>query len=364
MKVLLVGSYYAPVVGGIETHMQQIAEGLVERDIDVRVVCLNTSPDGMERFAEEDTFGNIKVRRIVNGLALKTATCDYDPSIVHFHGFSRPLLLLGMMKLNNVPWIITPHSGIHGKITDLHRVRRISKGLFDNTAGRMLARKAKKFIVLTDVEANVLLNLGVESNRITVLPNMVTLDPVSVEYHQQDVERRFLSLARMEPRKRIGDIIEAMAVDPTAVSGLDVAGPDAGDETHLRKLASRLPQGKVRFLGSIKGPAKTTLLKNARALIVASSFEGMSVSALEAIACGTPVISTPDGSVGIPEDAVCQFPLGETRALHKVLKSFGRSDMEDYWRQKVHVAQSMVCTSSQYMSRLIELYDEVGRLCR
>ena len=360
MRVLLVGSYYAPVVGGIETHMQQIAEGLLAQHIDVRIICLNTSPNGTERFAEEETLGGIKVWRIVNGLFIKRAIQDYEPNVAHFHGFSRPLLLRGMMALKNVPWVITPHSGIHGRRIDLHRWRRISKDLFDKTGGRILVKRAKKIIALTPVEANVLLSLGVKSNRITVLPNMVTLDSVPDEYSAQGVERRFLSLARMDPRKRIGDIIEAMTINPTALGGLDVAGPDAGDETHLRKLASRLPPDKVRFLGPIKGPAKTILLKNARALVIPSSFEGMSISALEAIACGTPVIATPEGSVGIPEEAVCPFPLGDTRALHKILLSFGRNEVEHYWRKQATSAQWVACTSAQYISRLIELYQEVS----
>ena len=42
MRVLLVYKDYCPVVGGIEHHIQLLAEGLRERSVDARVLVTNT----------------------------------------------------------------------------------------------------------------------------------------------------------------------------------------------------------------------------------------------------------------------------------------------------------------------------------
>ena len=53
LKILLVYKDYFPVLGGIEHHVQLLAEGLRERDVDARVLVTNTD----ERTIEETING-------------------------------------------------------------------------------------------------------------------------------------------------------------------------------------------------------------------------------------------------------------------------------------------------------------------
>lgn len=67
----------------------------------------------------------------------------------------------------------------------------------------------------------------------------------------------------------------------------------AGSGSHLRKLAEQLGVGaRLRFLPAVSGAELVTLLQGARALLQPSVVEGFGIPALEAMACGCPVIAS------------------------------------------------------------------------
>ena len=66
----------------------------------------------------------------------------------------------------------------------------------------------------------------------------------------------------------------------------------------LRKLVGDLGlSGQVVFVGNKKGVELASLIKDSAALIMFSRYENQPVVILEALACGTPVISTYVGGI-------------------------------------------------------------------
>jgi glycosyltransferase involved in cell wall biosynthesis len=304
--------------------MAQLAAGLQKTGATVTVSCLANVP-GQRRGTE--TVNGIAVNRVPArgvGQSLRwpealvpKGTAD----LVHFHGFSRLLLIRAWLDSRHIPFVITLHGGIQGVFTDSNRTRRSLKRAFDISAGRYVLNRASRIIALTTVEAEHLeRSLAIRNSRIMVIPNAVAEASLRLYPVAQGESGRLLVLSRLATRKRVADLIEALATFACPI-GCDIAGPDEGEGEHIKLLAKRLPAGTIRFLGPVVGDAKSRLLRAATALVLPSSWEGLSISGLEAIAQGTPVIASEAASTGLPKSACLTFPVGDIRALAARIES-------------------------------------------
>jgi glycosyltransferase involved in cell wall biosynthesis len=90
-----------------------------------------------------------------------------------------------------------------------------------------------------------------------------------------------------------------------------------------RKLAENLGVSeRVHFLGYRVNPYP--YFKRALALVVSSDYEGLPTGIIEALACGTPVVSTncPSGPSEILQDALAEFlvPVRDPKALAEAME--------------------------------------------
>jgi len=107
-----------------------------------------------------------------------------------------------------------------------------------------------------------------------------------------------MHISNFRPVKRIRDVIRVFAAVNAVLPGSLVMvgdGPDRPEaEDEVRKLDL---EGRVHFLGKIDNVAP--LLASADLFLLPSASESFGLSALEALACGVPVIGTNAG--GVPE---------------------------------------------------------------
>jgi alpha-1,3-rhamnosyl/mannosyltransferase len=102
-----------------------------------------------------------------------------------------------------------------------------------------------------------------------------------------------LFLGTLEPRKNIGRLLEAAMKAGADVGPLVLAGVDGWGNDELRpRIADLARQGRVRPLGYVPETLRPTLLGGARAFIYPSLYEGFGLPPLEAMACGTPVVTS------------------------------------------------------------------------
>jgi glycosyltransferase involved in cell wall biosynthesis len=104
-----------------------------------------------------------------------------------------------------------------------------------------------------------------------------------------------LCLGTAEPGKRAVDAVRAMPAILEQAPGtvLALAGNPGRLSPALEREVARLGVGDaVRFLGYVPDESLGALLSGATALVFPSLFEGFGLPPLEAMACGTPVIST------------------------------------------------------------------------
>ncbi len=357
----MVGSFYPPAIGGIETHMAYVAIALKSKGVDVTVTCLSLGDDGLAR-PQTEMIEGIQVRRVgslhIGENLLWPSAFHYleSPDIVHFHGFSRPLLLRSWLDKGRAPLVITPHGGLRNIRADPQRLRRSIKRAFDLTGGRLLLNRASRIIALTTEEAgHIEAVIGVRRRNITVLPNPLPASSFALHPDRQGESGRLLVLSRLGPGKRIEDLLNALLLLPNP-PGCDIVGPDAGSEAALRQLARSFPEGTVSFLGPVYGEAKTRVIRRARALVLPSVAEGLSMSALEALVQGTPVIASDAASVGIPASACLRFPVGDKVALAACLSALEDVNVIATLREGSERARSTVYRVEDYAASLLALY--------
>lgn len=146
-----------------------------------------------------------------------------------------------------------------------------------------------------------LVDRGSSPSKVTVLPNPVDVrrvralaDPSS---RTPGPGRRLVAVGRLVPQKGYEDLLRVITTlderDQLVVLG------DGPDRARLEQLVDQLGVGaRVSLLGFVDNP--WAWMAGADALVLPSRTEGMPNVALEALACGTPVIATPE-SGGIAE---------------------------------------------------------------
>lgn len=144
-------------------------------------------------------------------------------------------------------------------------------------------------------------DFGLPRERLRVLPNPVDVDAIraAVRGAERDPNDgvRFVSCGRLERQKGLDRIIGSFASLGESVVW-DIVG-EGSQRSALEAQARAAGLGaRVRFHGRLSEP--WSLISEADAMLMPSRFEGMPNAALEALACGVPVIATPE-SGGVEE---------------------------------------------------------------
>jgi glycosyltransferase involved in cell wall biosynthesis len=130
------------------------------------------------------------------------------------------------------------------------------------------------------------------------------------------------------PLKGLVHLLEAVAKlrteRPVRLTVVGSARPGGPAEAALDRLALR---DAVRFTGPLPEPDLVALLQRAAVVAIPSLYEGFSLPAIEAMACGTPLVTTDAGALPevVGSKAGLRVPAGDveelTAALQLVLDS-------------------------------------------
>lgn len=182
-----------------------------------------------------------------------------------------------------------------------HTVREIRRDYPALAAAH--ARRAARVIVSSRTTArDVETRLGVNASRIVLCPAGAPEWACRIgDGASERPARHVLFLGTLEPRKNIPGLLDAwervIAAHPDTPP-LVLAGrvPPTADDT-LARLQRPPLAGLARAVGYVDEPARQALYRDAAALIVPSFHEGFGLTALEAMACGVPVIASNRGSL-------------------------------------------------------------------
>lgn len=120
----------------------------------------------------------------------------------------------------------------------------------------------------------------------------------------------FVVVAYLVARKRVGDVIEALAIVARRRNDIRVRIVGDGPERQrLVALAQNLGVAAIcEFVGRVPHDRVVEEYRKADVLVSASASETYGMSLLEAMACGLPIVSARnDGSIGIVEDGITGY---------------------------------------------------------
>jgi glycosyltransferase involved in cell wall biosynthesis len=168
----------------------------------------------------------------------------------------------------------------------------------------VIARSVRAVLASSSSEMSTLARLGVRRDSVRLIPRGVDTGTFSPEgpVAQRGDRPRLLCVAPLAPNQGVDVAVRALADIPGAelvIAGGPEHGKLRGDTGYraLLRLASELNvRDRVIFHGSVSDADLPALLRSADLLVDAPTGEPFATVALEAMACGTPVVASAIGS--------------------------------------------------------------------
>jgi glycosyltransferase involved in cell wall biosynthesis len=329
-RVLILTTYFHPVIGGVETHARQVAAWLRHRGVSVQV--LTKRIDGST--PTEEMVDGVPVRRIgprgprtgfskwlmVPSVLLDLARRRSSYDVIYCPDPRGPgLAALGLRPSLRRPIVTQPSTPGTLSCANwdplLRRLRVAPDGrvasVLKTAVRRRLASATACVCISHDIEAEAL-TCGLDRDRIIYLPNGVDLTRFRPAASTEAAALRAefglpadrvicLFLGRLSVEKGVLDLLDAWHGLRDQNSLLVLAGPDmpghhldAGGDAR-RFVAAHGLQDRVRFHGPVSDPDR--LLRVADIYVAPSHYEGFALSIIEALATGLALVATDVGGI-------------------------------------------------------------------
>lgn len=309
LKVLLFSADYVPDPGGIAGHVYHLARALHHQGEHVTVVgghvlpCDDSSPAGVGEIrirrvgprAFRAAWFSWRAHRILN--SLKNQKWD----VLHYHNPFPDGLILRNFRAAKVR-IFTNHSDAFLRAYESGQKREWLHFLVAGADGIIapseeIAKKSQDFFRETGARTKYIPN-GVDTALFAPGPQSPNAEARLGARPGDDVI--LLAVRRHDPKCGLEYLIRAMpsilSSEPRAL--LCLVG-NGREEARLKALAGELGCGnRVRFVGRVENDKLPALYRAAYLSILPSVYEAVSLSGLESLACGCPVVGTNVG--GIP----------------------------------------------------------------
>ncbi|WP_127503089.1 glycosyltransferase [Actinoplanes solisilvae] len=344
MRIAMISEHASPLGdGGRHTHVADLSAALAELGHEVRVFARRDDPAVAEVIT---TPGGIRIVHVAAGpphflppdlllphmgefarlLEEAWRTGDWTPDVAHAHFWTSGLAAVTAARQIGIPIVQSFH--------ELGEMEAETGGNQPTRTGyeRALGRAVDRVVAQTQDEVRGLVRIGVPRASLTVVPagvDSVRFSPEGPAVERDPDRPRILSVGRLVERKGFGDVIQAMRYVPRA-EVVVIGGPPADQlpadpgARKLRALAEKLQVGdRFKLVGAVSEADLPRWYRSADLLVAAPWEEQFEPSALEAMACGVPVIGTSVGGLtetvvdGLTGDLV---PARDPRALGGALR--------------------------------------------
>lgn len=306
MKVLMVTPTFYPITGGTETMVRNLSKEINKLGVHADILTFNMdriwNPKWRKKIEEIDGITVFKVPALnwlpivhsprinleINLIPGRFTHLMKDYDIIHFHGveFSFPLFSYFVKK----PKILHLH-GIRSAYFKRYHLSRF-----------ILKTSADLYLSLSKKMKKELITLGIPQEKILCFPNSV--DSNIFKPKEKKSDNTILYVGRIVHRKGLHILLKSLKYLQNPVE-LKIIGPRDWNQDYSQKISRLIEiinqkgKHKIRYLGTVDTPTLIEEYQKASIFVLPSFFEPFGVVLLEAMACGTPVVSTHTG--GTPE---------------------------------------------------------------
>ena len=316
MKILLASDGYVYQTSGVANVVIALADGLRQAGNDVKVLALSNDRhsrrEGENYFIRSSPsifYPDIRINFVYRHPLLKELAA-WKPDVIHLHTeASIARMTYHLQRQTGAPLVMTTHTDYAHFLFGKHRDARPVQKLM-STWGKLAYQPADRIIAPSE-KARRFAQLQSVSDRVTVIPNGIPLSryqkPVSAAEKAALFDRwgfldqgyTLVMVTRMSREKNIEEILRYMPallrLEPRTQLMLVGDGPD---REHLESLSRDLDLSEhVRFTGRISPEQVYLYYAMGDLFVSASTFEVHSLSYLEAMARGLPLLCREDSSL-------------------------------------------------------------------
>ncbi len=325
LRVCHLGKYYPPASGGIETHLQTLAQNQARLGLDVEVLCINhrTGPTVREM------DGPVKVTRFAPRLAAKKLEFSWEllralrtveADVLHMQVPNPTMIVACLLARPRPPLVVTYQSDV---------VKQRVLGALFQPLERLFYRRVRRVLPTSPPYAEGSEFLQRYRDRIQVLPMGLDLQPYtdpSAEDQERarEIQRTYpgplwLACGRLIYYKGLHNGIQALAQVPGT---LLIVG-DGPERAKLEAESTRIGLAdRVVFVGELPYRKIVPYYLAATAFWFPSNArsEAFGLVQVEAMASGCPVLNTHIPASGVPwvsrhEESGLTVPMDDPEAL-------------------------------------------------
>ena len=319
MRIVQVASYFPPPYGGIESHVYYLSRELVRLGHEVTILTSRSLGQGS---IKEEVRDGISVKRLWTPLSffnfpfmptLLYRILREEVDILHGH-INSPMVVEPTAAgswLREIPLVLTYHADLVPEDMGLENIvlARLISWFYEDLCKRIDVEVAKRIVATTPTYAESSKFLTEYLDKVIVIPNGVDLDKFRPNLDPSEVRERLgfkdekiiFFAGRLVPYKGLDYLLEAFSTLCTVRSDLRLVllgtGPLIGNlqrQVHTMRLSDQ-----VKFIGSTSEEDLPRYYVASDVVVIPSRSrsEGFSISALQGMACGKPIVATRVGGV-------------------------------------------------------------------
>jgi glycosyltransferase involved in cell wall biosynthesis len=312
MKIVIASGIYPPDIGGPATYSRLIAGEFIKRNIDVSIVCYSDKKN--EEMDRNDNFKIVRVARKNSALfryfvyfwnLFRLAkNCD----IVYAQGpLGAGLPALVVAKILRKKFIIkivgdyaweqgVNQFGIKDLIEEFQKKKYDSRTERIRKIQKLVVRKADRIITPSEFLKKIVKGWGAKEEKIIVVYNAgPEIGKIAGTAPKTGLEGDILvSAARLEPWKGMVALIEIMPelLQKNPNFRLFIVGDGPLTKDLKSKIQNLNLEDKVVLAGRVPHDELMSYFKISMIFVLNTGYEGLPHIALEAMACGLPVVTT------------------------------------------------------------------------